>query len=127
MKKVISRRKIQLVCGQAKAGANLAFLEKKMVLFVKDFNNDEKAKKKNGELVNVEITIYEDGSYEYTIGNSPSSYLIKKAIGDKKEISQVDLEKIANEIMPSLNTDNLEEAKKTVASTVQSFGKKVSE
>ena len=118
MKKEIRRSKIQLVCGQAKPGASLAFL-KNMALFCREFN--EKTKERNGELVNVEIVVYPDKSHKYFIGTSPSSYLIKKAIGEKKEISQADLERVAKEIMPSLNTEDIEQAKKIVSGTVKSF------
>jgi len=118
MEKRIRRSRIQLVCGQAKPGASLAFL-KNMALFCREFN--EKTKERNGELVNVEIVVYPDKSHKYSIGTSPSSYLIKKAIGEKKEISQADLERVAKEIMPSLNTEDIEQAKKIVAGTVKSF------
>jgi len=125
MKKEIRRSKIQLVCGQAKPGASLAFL-KNMALFCREFN--EKTKERNGELVNVEIIVYQDKSHNYVIGTSPSSHLIKKAIGEKKEITQKELEKIAKEIMPSLNTEDLERAKKVVSGTVRSFnGVKINE
>ncbi|CAG8651997.1 3971_t:CDS:2, partial [Ambispora gerdemannii] len=116
-KEIIRRSGIQLVYGQAKPGASLAFL-KNMALFCREFN--EKTKNKNGELVNVEITVYADKSYDYTISTPPSSYLIKKTVGEKKEITQAELEKIAQQIMPSLNTDNLEQAKKIVIGTARS-------
>ena len=118
MEKRVRRSRIQLVCGQAKPGASLAFL-KNMALFCREFN--EKTKERNGELVNVEIVVYPDKSHKYFIGTSPSSYLIKKAIGEKKEISQADLERVAKEIMPSLNTEDIEQAKKIVSGTVKSF------
>src|SRR5438874_1239804 len=124
MEKRVRRSRIQLVCGQAKPGASLAFL-KNMALFCREFN--EKTKEKNGELVNVEIVVYPDKTHKYVIGTPPTSYLIKKAIGDKKEITPPELEKIAREIMPSLNTEDIERAKKIVTGTVQSFnGIKVS-
>src|SRR3954465_12041325 len=103
-KKIIRRSSIQLACGQAKPGASLAFL-KNMALFCREFN--EKTKNDNGKLVNVEIEVYADNSYGYVIGSTPSSYLLKKTIGDnnKKEITSAELGKIAQEIMPILNTD----------------------
>src|SRR5437763_13892645 len=110
-KKIIRRSGIQLVCGQAKPGASLAFL-KNMALFCREFN--EKTKNDNGKIVNVEIEVYADNSYGYFIGNTPSSYLLKKTIGDKKEISFAELEKIAQEIILFLNTDKLKSAIKTV-------------
>jgi large subunit ribosomal protein L11 len=111
-----------------------------VVLFCNKFDNDEEAKKKNGKLVNVEIIVYDDKdkSAKYSIGDSPSVYLLKnrrndyKQIKDKgerkkaqekerKEISEAELEKIAREIMPSLNTNDIEKAKKIVAGTAKSF------
>src|SRR5690349_16933157 len=121
-KKIIRRSGIQLVCGQAKPGASLAFL-KNMALFCREFN--EKTKDKIGVLVNVEIEVYIDNSYGYVIGSTPSSYLLKKTIGDKKEITSAELEKIAQEIMPILNTENIEKAKNTVTGTARSFGVKI--
>jgi large subunit ribosomal protein L11 len=121
-KKIIRRSGIQLVCGQAKPGASLAFL-KNMALFCREFN--EKTKDINGNPVNVEIEVYADNSYKYTIGCTPTSYLLKKIIGDKKEISSADLEKIAKEVMPNLNTEDIEKAKKIVAGTARSAGVKL--
>ncbi|WNE41132.1 MAG: 50S ribosomal protein L11 [Mycoplasmataceae bacterium] len=125
MESRIRRSRIQLVCGQAKPGASLAFL-KNMALFCREFN--DKTKDRNGELVSVEITVFPDKSHKYVIGTSPSSYLIKKTLGDKKEITQLELEKVAREIMPNLSTADMEKAKKIVVGTIRSFnGVKISE
>lgn len=118
-KEVVRRSGIQLICGQTKPGARLAFL-KNMALFCREFN--EKTKNKDGELINVEIVVYADKSYDYTIGTPPSSYLIKKMIGEKKEITSTELEKITKEIITSFNTEDIEKAKKIVVGTVRSFG-----
>ncbi|MEG7978559.1 MAG: hypothetical protein NY202_01195 [Mollicutes bacterium UO1] len=129
-------RTLQLICGQAKPGASLAFL-KNMVLFCREFN--EKTKEQTGKLVSVEIIMDDEKNYQYNIGGSPSIYLLKDRRSDykelktkedrkksrekeRKEISSAELEKIAREIMPSLNTDEIEKAKKIVAGTVRSFG-----
>src|SRR5438046_1534826 len=111
VKKKKGVRSVQLVCGQARPGADLAFL-KKMAGFCKEFN--EKTKNENGKLVNVEIVVYEVKIYEYNIGTSPSTYLLKDRRNDykqlktkeerkkareseRKEISEAELEKIARE------------------------------
>ena len=137
-KEIIRRSGIQLICGQAKPGANLAFL-KNMALFCKEFNNNEKVKNRMGELVNVEVIVYEDKSYAYNIGSSPCVYFLKSRRSDykqlktkeerrkareneRREISEAELEKIAQKMMPSFNTDDIEKAKKIVRGTVRSFG-----
>ena len=134
-KKVIRRSRIQLICGQATPGASLAFL-KSMALFCKEFN--EKTKNRSGEIVSVEINVYEDKSFDYNIGTSPSVYLLKNRRSDyrelknkderkkarekeRKEIPSAELEKIAREIMPSLNTEDPEKAKKILLGTIRSF------
>ncbi|CAG8838647.1 6610_t:CDS:2, partial [Racocetra persica] len=89
---------------QAKPGANLAFLEKNMALFCKEFN--DKTKDKDGQIVSVEINVYDDKSYSYNISTPPSVYLLKNR--------QAELEEIARKLMPSLNTDDIEKAKKIV-------------
>lgn len=125
MENRIRRSRIQLICGQAKPGASLAFL-KNMALFCREFN--DKTKDRNGELVSVEITVYPDKSHKYVIGDTPSSHLIKKTLGDKKEITHSELEKIAQKMMTKLSTNDIEKAKKIVAGTIGSFnGIKVSE
>jgi large subunit ribosomal protein L11 len=79
MKERIRRSCVQLICGQAKPGANLTFL-KNMALFCKEFN--EKTKNRVGEVVSVEITVYKNGSYEYSIGSPSSVYFLKKRGSD---------------------------------------------
>jgi large subunit ribosomal protein L11 len=140
-KKIIRQSTIQLISGQAKPGVNLTFLGKKMALFCKEFNNNEKAKEKSGKLVNVEVTVYNDENYEYKIGTPPIIYLLKNRRSDfktlskderkkelekeRKEISSAELERIAQEMMPSLNTEDLEKAKKIVIGTARSINIKV--
>jgi large subunit ribosomal protein L11 len=118
-KEVIRNSNIQLVCGQAKPGASLAFL-KNMAFFCREFN--EKTKEQNGILVTVKIKVFKDNSYEYVIRKTPTAYLIKKVVGDKKTISSSELEQIAQEVVISLNTGEIDKAKKIIAGTARSFG-----
>ncbi|CAG8468751.1 17452_t:CDS:2, partial [Racocetra fulgida] len=111
-------RKIQLVCGQAKPAAVVSLNFKKgPAAFCKEFN--EKTKNRNGELVRVKVTFHGDDTYDYDIGSPPSTYLIKKALGEKKEINQEELKRISQQIITNLNTDDLERAMKIVAGTVR--------
>jgi large subunit ribosomal protein L11 len=119
-KEVVRRSSVQIIGGQAKPGVSLSFL-KNMPLFCKEFN--EKTKDRNGELINVQLTVYQDKSYEYVIGTPPSSHLIKKTLGEKKEISQAELEGMVKKIMPSLNTEDVKQAKKILLGTLRSFNK----
>jgi large subunit ribosomal protein L11 len=119
--KISRRSKIQLVCGKAKPGANLAFL-KKMAIFCREFN--EKTKSRESQLVNVEITVFENGNYKWNELNTPSSYLIKEILAkkDEKTLNDEDLEEIVKKISSNLNTKEMEKAKKIVRGTARSFG-----
>jgi len=115
---------IQLVCGQAKPGANLSFL-KNMVFFCKEFN--EKTKNKIGIPINVEIIIHKDDSYKYKLLNIPTSYLIKKNIEEIKknednsnELDKI-IEKITKEAINWLNTKDINKGKKIILGTLKSF------
>ncbi|CAG8448047.1 796_t:CDS:10 [Racocetra fulgida] len=129
----VPERKVQLICGKARPGADLAFL-KNMALFCKEFN--DKTKDKDGQIVSVEISVYDDKSHSYNISTPPGVYLLKNRRNDyktirekekrkearekeRKEISEAELEEIARKIMPSLNTDDIEKAKKIVRGTVR--------
>jgi large subunit ribosomal protein L11 len=123
-KDFIRRSNIQLVCGQAKPGANLAFL-KNMALFCREFN--EKTKDRIGTPVNVEITVKEDKSYVYSIKKVPTSFLIKQALEKNGQgfLTTGDLEKIAAEVceenFAEITPEEKQALEKTVLGTAKSF------
>ena len=137
-KKKICEKKVRLIVGQAKAGIILSFLGKKANSFCKEFNNDEKLKEKKDKLISVNIILYNDGTYEYTSGTTPTVYLLKNRCSnfdslskkekkielekERKKITHAELERIAKEVMPNLNTDDLEKAKKIILGTARNIG-----
>jgi len=89
-----------------------------------------------GEVTPVEITVYEDRTYDFILKTAPASELIKKAIGIKsgsgkslKEkvgvITKAQLAEIAKKKMPDLNTTNLEAAIRTIEGTCRQMGVEV--
>jgi large subunit ribosomal protein L11 len=99
--------------------------------FVNQFN--EKTKDQMGNQVPALITIYEDRSFTFILKKPPVTDMIKRALklqkassNPKKEeagsLSPTQLETIAQEKMPDLNTKSLEQAKKIVAGTARSMG-----
>lgn len=99
--------------------------------FCSRFN--EATKDKMGEIIPVEITIYQDRSFDLTFKEPPVSYLLKKAIGIEKgasdplrqkvgKITRKQLEEIAKRKMKDFNTDNLESAIKMIEGTAKSMG-----
>lgn len=86
-----------------------------------------------GQMIPVVITVYDDRSFTFITKQPPASELIKgkakieKGSGEpnKKKvgtISRKDLEEIAKQKMPDLNTTNLEAAMKTLEGTARNMG-----
>ena len=104
--------------------------------FVKAYN--EKTVAMKGEIIPAVITIYEDRSFDFVIKKAPISQMIKKKLNLEKgsgttpkdivgTLTSTQVEEIAKEKMPDLNTEDLEAAKKIVAGTARSMGVKVEE
>jgi large subunit ribosomal protein L11 len=89
-----------------------------------------------GQVIPVEITIYEDRSFTFILKTSPTPVLLRQAAGLDKgsqttgreqvgTITDAQLAEIATTKLKDLNTDDLEAAKKQVAGTARSMGIKV--
>jgi len=86
-----------------------------------------------GEITPVEITIYEDRSYDFILKTAPAAELIKKAAGIQKgsskplkekvgKITKAQLREIAEKKLSDLNTNDIEKAIKTIAGTCRQMG-----
>jgi large subunit ribosomal protein L11 len=102
--------------------------------FCNKFN--EASKEFKGMKIPVEITIYEDRTFEFVLKKPPVSALIKKYLNIEKgsgeagrkfvgTLKKEDLRKIAEEKMPDLNTNDIEKAMKIVEGTARSMGVKI--
>jgi large subunit ribosomal protein L11 len=89
-----------------------------------------------GQVIPVEITIYEDRSFTFVLKTPPTPVLIRQAAGLDKgakttgrevvgTITDAQLAEIAQTKMPDLNANDLEAAKRQVAGTARSMGMKV--
>src|ERR1700758_3465529 len=86
-----------------------------------------------GNVVPVEITIYEDRSFTFVTKTPPAAELIKKAAGVQKgsaephktkagRMSKAQVREIAQTKMPDLNATSIEAAEKIIAGTARSMG-----
>lgn len=102
--------------------------------FCSRFN--EATKDKMGEVTPVEITVYEDRTYEFKLKVSPVSTLIKKAIKIEKgsgepsknkvgKLKKNQVREIAEKKMVDLNAASVEAAMKIVEGTARSMGVEV--
>lgn len=104
--------------------------------FCARFNND--SKDKMGDIIPVEISVYEDKSYSFIMKTPPASALLKKAAGIQKgskephkdkvgKISKKQLQEIAELKMKDLSANSVEGAMKIIAGTARSMGITVEE
>lgn len=99
--------------------------------FISQFN--EASRDKMGQVLPVEITVYEDHTFEFRIKKPLASALLLKAAGIEKgsgqpnrakvgKISRANVEELAKEKMEDLNADSLEAAVKILEGTARSMG-----
>lgn len=139
-KKVIAIVKIQLPAGAATpappVGTALGPHGVQTMQFCQQYN--AATEQMRGQIVPVEITIYDDRTFTFVLKTPPTTALIRQAAGLDKasqtpgrttvgSISQAQLVEIATTKMPDLNALDIEAAKLQVAGTARSMGIKVSE
>ncbi len=99
--------------------------------FIKAYN-DRTAKLK-GQIIPAVITIFEDRTFTFVTKLPPVAAMIKKTLGIDKgsgapakefagKLTQAQVTQIAQEKLPDLNTEDLEQAKKIVIGTARSMG-----
>jgi len=134
-KKVRAVVTLQLPAGKANpappVGPALGQHGVNIMAFVKEYN--ERTAAQAGSIVPVEITIFEDRSFNFVMKTPPASDLIKKAIdlekgsgttgkGSVGTISRDKLREIAQLKMKDLNANDLDSAERMIAGTARSMG-----
>lgn len=137
-KKLVKKIKVQAIGGRAtpapplgpvlgQAGINIGE-------FVKQFN--DKTHDRMGEVVPIELNVYDDRSFDFITKTSPASRLILKAIGKDKasgknvasktgDITREQVRAIAEIKMVDLNANDIEAAMKIIEGTCRSMGVRV--
>ena len=130
--------KIQLPAGKATpappVGTALGPHGVQTMEFCKQYNaaTEDKA----GQVIPVEITIYEDRSFTFILKTPPTPVLIRQAAGLEKgsttpgrsvvgTITPAQVAEIARTKMPDLNANDLDAAMKQVEGTARSMGVRV--
>ena len=99
--------------------------------FVKKYN--DATKDMGNDIVPVEITVYEDRSFDFKLKTPPASDLLRKAAGVEKgsgtpnkqkvgKVTRADIRKIAERKMPDLNADSIEAAERIIMGTARNMG-----
>jgi large subunit ribosomal protein L11 len=134
-KKVLTLIKLQIPGGQANpappVGPALGQHGVNIMEFCKAYN--AQTADQNGRIIPVEITVYEDRSFDFITKTPPAAVLIKEALRVEKgsgepnrdkvgRLSRDQLRSIAETKMPDLNARDVEQAMRIIAGTAQSMG-----
>ncbi len=134
-KKVIGLIKLQIEAGKATpappVGPALGQHGVNIMGFVKEYN--EKTASMAGTIVPVEITVFEDRSFDFIVKSPPASDLLRKAAGIPKgsgnplaekvaTIPRSKVQEIAETKIKDLNAADIEGAMKIIEGTARSMG-----
>jgi large subunit ribosomal protein L11 len=138
-KKVLAVVKLQIQAGQATpappVGTALGQHGVNIMDFCKQYN--EATQQQSGQVIPVELTIYEDRSFSFITKQPPAAELIKKAAGIESgsgvpnrnkvaTLSQAQIRDIAEKKMADLNANDIDNAMRIIAGTARSMGVDVS-
>lgn len=134
-KKVTKKLKLQIPAGKATPappiGTALGPAGINIGEFVMKFN--EATRSMMGDIIPVEVTVYENRSFDFVLKTPPASNLITKAAKIEKgsgtnltkragKISKAQLKEIAEKKMVDLNANTIDAAMKIIAGTARSMG-----
>ena len=134
-KKILAQVKLQIPAGQATpappVGTALGPHGVNIMEFVRSYN--ERTASQIGTVVPVQVTVYEDRSFEFVLKTPPASVLLKQAAKAPKgsaephkvkvgTVSQADLRRIAELKLPDLNAYDVEHAMRIIEGTARSMG-----
>jgi large subunit ribosomal protein L11 len=134
-KKVAGFIKLQIPAGAANpappVGPALGQHSVNIMEFCKAFN--ERTSAMQGDIVPVEITVYEDRSFTFIMKTPPAAQLLMKAAGLKGgsgtphtvkvgKVSRDQVREIAEKKMPDLNAIDLDGAMRIIEGTARSMG-----
>jgi len=134
-KKITAQIKLHVTAGQANpappVGPALGQHGVNIMQFCKQFN--DQTKNRDGLILPVVISVYEDKSFSFIIKSPPSSVLLKRAANLAKasgtsgkevigKVTRKQVEEIARMKMKDINTSDMEKAVKIIEGTARSMG-----
>jgi len=134
-KKILTKIKLQIPAGAATpappVGTALGPQGLNIGEFVSKFN--AATKEMAGDIIPVELTVYEDRTYDMKFKTPPASSLLKKAAGIEKgssnpkkdkvgKVTMAQIREIAEKKLVDLNANDIEAAEKIVMGTARSMG-----
>lgn len=139
-KEVVKVIKLQIEAGKATPAPPVGTVLGPAGINLSEFctKYNDATRDKMGNVLPVEISVYEDRSFDFVIKTPPAAFLIKKAAKVKKgsskgsseivgSITKEQLHEIAETKLPDLNAYTIEEAEKIVAGTAKNMGIEIKE
>ncbi len=135
MAKAVKKIKLQIPAGKATPAPPVGTVLGPAGVNIGDFVNkfNEATRERMGEIVPVEMTVYDDRTFSLVYKVSPMSQLILKAIGADKgsgktpfskvgTLTRAKVREVAEKKMPDLSASSIEAAERTVEGTARSMG-----
>lgn len=135
MKAIVKKIKLQVPAGAANPAPPVGTALGPAGINISDFVNrfNEATQEMRGNIIPVVISVYDDRTFDFILKTPPASRLLLKALGKEKgsgknlvsragSITEAQLREVAEQKMPDLNTDDVEQAKKIIAGTARSMG-----
>lgn len=139
-KKIKAIVKLQIPAGKANpappVGPALGQHGVNIMAFCKEYN--ARTASMVGNIVPVEITIYQDQSFTFVLKTPPAADLLRKAAGIEKgspepnrqkvgKVTRAQIREIAQQKMQDLNTSDLDAAMRMIEGTARSMGLQIVE
>ena len=134
-KEVVKKIKLQIPAGKATPAPPVGTVLGPAGINLQDYCTkfNDASKDKMGDIVPVEISVYDDRSFDFVLKTAPAAFLIKKAAkiksGSKKgkneivaTITKEQLKSIAETKLPDLNAYDVEGAMKIIEGTARNMG-----
>ena len=137
-KEVVKKIKLQIEAGKATPAPPVGTVLGPAGINLQEFctKYNDATRDKMGDVLPVEISVYDDRSFDFVIKTPPAAFLIKKAAKVKKgsskganekvgTITKAQLQEIAETKLPDLNAYDVEAAMKIIAGTAKNMGIKI--
>ena len=134
-KEAIKKIKLQIPAGKATPAPPVGTVLGPAGINLQEFctKYNDATRDKMGDILPVEISIYDDRSFDFIIKTPPTGFLLKKIAhinkgsvkGANETVATItvdQLRQIAEIKLPDLNCDTIEAAMKTVAGTARNMG-----
>jgi len=139
-KEVVKKVKLQIQAGKATPAPPVGTVLGPAGINLQDFctRYNDATKDKMGDVLPVEISIYDDRSFDFVVKTPPTPFLVKKFAKIQKgstkganetvgTLTRDQLKEIAEIKLPDLNCYTIEEAMKIVEGTARNMGVTISE